>query len=96
MRRLLVIAALCSGCLGSAYGELPERERDRFDRCRTVMSNMQCQTGDSLANTMCQGGLANRYAERTTEATRQQWLIDNGCPEAMVGRRATMSGSEAR
>lgn len=96
MKRLLAIVAMCAGCVGSAYGELPERDRDRFERCGTVISNMQCATSDPMARSFCGQSLANRYAERTTEATRQQWLIDNGCPEAMVGRRAVMSGGEAR
>jgi len=96
MKRLLAIVVLCSGCVGGAYSELPERDRDRFERCGTVISNMQCAMSDGMARSFCQGGLANRYAERTTEETRQQWLIDNGCPEAMVGRRAVMSGGEAR
>ena len=40
---------------------------------------------------MCGNRLANQYTERPNEEQRQQWLIENGCPETMVGRRAAMS-----
>lgn len=95
MKTLAVFALVLVGCVSEAYSALPQREQDRFQRCNNTLIAAQCAPGgDAVYRGTCSSSLANRYAERTTETARQQWLIENGCPPSMVGPVAS-SGSNA-
>ena len=90
-----MLAIVLGGCVSEAYSALPQREQDRFQRCNNALITAQCAPGgDAVYRGTCSSGLANRYAERTTETERQRWLIENGCPPSMVGPVAS-SGSSA-
>lgn len=92
MRRLIAACVLLIGCGSEAFNALPEREQNRWQRCSNIIMSAQCgPDGTSMYRAMCGNRLANQYTERPNEEQRQQWLIENGCPETMVGRRAAMS-----
>lgn len=92
--RIGALAALVTSCGGGRYGELPAHERDRFQRCNTTIMNAQCgDDRNGMYRVMCSNNLASRYAEEPTEAARQQWLVGQGCPPAMVGYTAAAPSS---
>lgn len=74
---------LMAGCFGgSQFRELPTAERARYDRCwkQGVHQTYNCEPDDMI----CQNSAAPNYANQPTEDDRKRWLVENGCPPAMV------------
>jgi len=88
----IVVAGLMLWCasLGCAapswWTNVPEQDRQLFQRCAHNVSTAQCGAsyhGDEVYRSTCNRGLSKKYAD-TGSAARRQWLIAHGCPAAMV------------
>lgn len=77
-----------SGHRPTAVGEPHEgAAEDMYRRCTTVMEQTQCGTGpsDQLQRDFgCIRRISNGYYELDTYVDRQRYLVQQGCPPAMV------------
>lgn len=84
-RSILLVLAV-SACGSSAFRQLSQPEKDLFFRCDRQLMNAQCASGGDWAyQNVCISGLQDGYAKATD---REEWLLANGCPPAMVNPRA--------
>lgn len=83
MTRLAIAIALAvSGCVSSAYNQLPAYQRAAFERCEASVMQAACgpeASADPFSG--CYASTRNRYAEASP---RDHWLIGHGCQPAVV------------
>jgi len=89
MRGLIVVAMMIGGCVPPAsWTNLPEEDRQAWQRCVNVVSNTRCGSTvaeqDMVYRGVCGRELATTYSEQPSPESRKRWLLANGCPPSMV------------
>lgn len=84
----LGIILACGGSHATVRGESsPAVSQDLWERCYNPVISTQCgpsYSGDTMYRAICGNRLANGYFALQSLAERQQYLVHNGCPPAMV------------
>lgn len=84
---LALAAAFTSGCVADTGGfqKLSAADQSTFKRCtRQLEPALGCVGMVDVAEFMCVSGGQKTYAAQPTPRARQEWLVANGCPPAMV------------
>jgi hypothetical protein len=98
MRRTLLLALALAGCSETdVLQSLPASDRARWSRCLTPIRQANgCYTAPDteagLTNMMLDERCLKKKAPkaeyaRTVEAQRRKWLLDHGCPAAVLEAR---------
>lgn len=81
-----LLAVASAGCVDTGgFSKLSQADQDTFKRCMKPIEPALCGNITSdVYEGLCLGGGQKTYAAQPTPRARQEWLVANGCPPAMV------------
>jgi hypothetical protein len=86
-RFLMLLVALCAGCLhaGQGFDGLPAADKEAWTRCERDILRQRCGANPidrSITRNLCEEDLTKRFLKQTTSVQRRSFLVEQGCPEA--------------
>lgn len=94
---LVFAVALAAGCMSTGnFDSLSQADQARFQRCSRRMQGTLC--GDDREEfyvVNCIRSSQSTYADQRGDQGRRQWLIEEGCPPAMVNPAPYLAGVPA-
>ncbi len=77
------------------FESLPQADQKLFRRCTKPIEPVLCgEISSEMYRIECLRGGAAQYAENRSVAARHRWLLENGCPPAMVEPSRFIAGDE--
>lgn len=90
---LLGAMTLCACVTYGNFYNLPMEDQSRFARCQMPVRAIRCPgLSNEYEARYCVARCATDYASKGTPSDRRRWLLENGCPPAMVYPERYLAG----